>query len=320
VCYVLDLQKGDRANLSDFIIKTAGLVKSFGSNVALNELDLKVPKGIAGFVGKNGAGKTTTIGVLLGLLKRNRGEATVFGMDCWHDSYEIRRRLGVMHEVNAYPGNFTGTHFLKHVARIYGVAQVEQRVKETLKDVGLSDAGDKKIKTYSAGMFRRLGLAQALIGDPELAILDEPTANIDPLGRIALLDKIKTMHKERGTSFLISTHILSDLEKVCEWLSIIDAGKIATQGNIKDLAEKYSANVYRIEVSSPELFAEKVREMSDIEKVWIEKGKVYCKVRDPDAFYGKIPEVVAGLKLQLKSFQHMLGTLEEIYTKTVGED
>ena len=304
----------------DFIIQTASLVKSFGSNFALNELDLKVPKGISGFIGKNGAGKTTTIGVLLGLLKPNGGEATVFGMDCWRDSYEIRRRLGVMHEVNAYPGSFTGTHFLRHVARIYRVRQVEQRVKEAMKDVGLSDAADKKIKTYSAGMFRRLGLAQALIGDPEFAVLDEPTANIDPLGRITLLDKIKDLYKEQGTSFLISTHILSDLEKVCSWLSIIDAGRIVDQGDVKDLAEKYSAHIYKIEVSNPGLFVDKVQGVGGVEKVWIEEGKVYCKVKDADAFYEKIPEVAAKSKLRLKSFQHMLGTLEEIYKKTVGAE
>lgn len=304
--------------MSAFIINTASLVKSFGSTVALNELDLKVPKGIAGFIGKNGAGKTTTIGVLLGLLKPNRGEATVFGMDCWRDSYEIRRKLGVMHEVNAYPSNFTGKRFLEHVARIYGVSQVEQRVKEALKDVGLSDAGDKKIKAYSAGMFRRLGLAQALIGDPELAILDEPTANIDPLGRITLLDKIKALHKERGTSFLISAHILSDLEKVCEWLSIIDTGKIVDQGYIKDLAEKYSANIYKVEVSDPQLFAEEVKVLGSVKKVWIENDKVYCKVTELGAFYEEIPKIAARLKLQLKSFQHIIGTLEEIYTKTAG--
>lgn len=291
-------------------------MKSFGKTVALNGLNLHVPQGISGFIGRNAAGKTTTIGVLLGLLKPSGGEATVFGLDCWNNSYEIKRRLGVMHEVNAYPGGFTGKRFLTHVARIYGVGQVEQRVRDVLRDVGLADVGDKKIKAYSAGMFRRLGLAQALIGDPDFAVLDEPTANIDPLGRIALLDKIKKMHKERGTNFLISTHILSDLEKICNWLSIIDAGKIVDQGNIKELSEKYSANIYKIEVSNPELFAEKVEELGAVSKVWIEDDKIYCKVNDAESFYGEIPQLAAKFKLQLKGFQHMLGTLEEIYTKT----
>jgi len=304
---------------SDFIVSTIGLVKSFGSNFALNGLDLKVPKGISGFVGRNGAGKTTTISVLLGLLKANAGEATVFGLDCWQDSYEIKRRLGVMHEVNAYPNSFTGKHFLKHVARIYELSQVDKRVTDALKDVGLVDALDKKIGSYSAGMLKRLGLAQALISEPEFVILDEPTANIDPFGRITLLDQIKDMHNERGTSFLISTHILSDLEKVCNWLSIIDSGKIVDQGTITDLAEKYSANMYKIEVSNPGIFVDKVQKMHNVDKIWIENGKVYCKVNDVDTFYEKIPEIAAELKLQLKSFQQLLGTLEEIYKATAGE-
>jgi ABC-2 type transport system ATP-binding protein len=300
------------------IVDTVDLFKSFGKSAALKNLNLHVPKGISGFIGKNGAGKTTTIGVLLGLLKPNHGKATVFGLDCWCDSYEIRRRLGVMHEANIYPGNFTARSFLKYVAKFYGVQQVDQCVSKMLVDVGLADAMDKPVKAYSAGMFRRLGLAQALICDPEFAILDEPTANIDPLGRIALLEKIKEMHRDHGTSFLISTHILSDLEKICDWLSIIDNGCIVDQGHVKDLADKYSANVYKIEVSDTQVFVEAVKRLVMVESVWVENGKIYCKVRDPAAFCGEVPRVVVSLKLQVRGFQQQLSTLEEIYSKTAG--
>lgn len=313
------LKKSTGVNpLNSLVIVTSGLVKSFGNNIALNELNIQVPKGISGFIGRNGAGKTTTIGVLLGLIKPNSGDATIFGLDCWRDSFAIRQRLGVMHEVNAYPGGFSGKRFLTHVARIYDIALSEQDILNALKDVGLGAAVDRPIKTYSAGMFRRLGLAQALIGNPELAILDEPTANIDPMGRIDLLEKIKDMHKKQGTSFLISTHILSDLEKICGWLSIIDKGKIVDQGNVKDLAEKYSANIFKIEVSNPERLIEKIQALNIVEKVWIEDGKVYCKVKDPSGFYEEIPQIAASLKLQLRSLQHLSGTLEEIYTKTAS--
>jgi ABC-2 type transport system ATP-binding protein len=305
--------------LDNLIINTTDLVKSFGKVVALNQLNMQAPKGISGFVGKNGSGKTTTIGVLLGLIRANEGQATVFGLDCWRDSFEIRRRLGVMHEVNAYPGSFSGRRFLVHVAKLYGVSQVNQTVDDLLKEVGLAEAQDKPIKAYSAGMFKRLGLAQALIGDPELAILDEPTANIDPIGRITLLEKIKEMHQKHGTSFLISTHILSDLEKICNWLIIIDSGKIVDQGYMTNLTEKYSASIYKIEVSNPQLFAEAVKKLSAVERVWVEKDKVFCKVNNPEAFSEEVPKIASELKLRLKSFQQMLGTLEEIYTQTVGE-
>ena len=245
---------------------TVGLVKSFGSTVALDGLNLELPKGISGFVGSNGAGKTTTIGALLGLLKPERGKATVFGLDCWRNSFEIRCRTGVLHEKNTFPGNFSGRRFIEHVADIYGVTGSKQHTNDLLKIVGLSASKERLIKGYSAGMTRRLGLAQALIGDPEFVILDEPTANIDPLGRIDLLNKIKELHNDRGTSFLISTHILSELEKICDWLSIIDSGKIVDQGRINDLADKYFANIYIIEVSKPASLLEKIKPLSNVEQ------------------------------------------------------
>jgi ABC-2 type transport system ATP-binding protein len=301
-----------------FIVNVNNLSKSFGNNLVLNKLNLQVPKGIAGFVGRNGAGKTTTIGILLGLIKPTGGKATVFSLDSWKDSYKIRKRLGVMHETNAYPGGFSGKRYLEHVARIYGISQAEERIKAQLKAVELWNAREKPIKTYSAGMFRRLGLAQALINEPEFVILDEPTANIDPIGRSTLLGIIKSMNKEQGTSFLISTHILSDLEKVCDWLSIIDSGVIVDQGSVSELSGKYSANTYKIVVSDPMLMTEKLQTVDFIEKVWVENETIYCKVKDEAAFYSEIPKIAADLKLQLKTFQHMLGAIDEIYAKTAG--
>ncbi len=305
--------------MEDLIIKTTNITKNFGKVTALNELNMQVPKGISGFVGKNGSGKTTTIGVLLGLIKANKGQATVFGLDCWKNSFEIRQKLGVMHETNAYPGSFSARRFLTHVAKLYGITQIDQTIDELLNDVDLTYAQDKPIKTFSAGMFKRLGLAQALIGNPELAILDEPTANIDPIGRITILEKIKEMHVKKGTSFLISTHILSDLEKICNYLIIIDQGKTVDQGYMNNLTEKYSANIYKIEVSNPQQFTTALQKLDAIDKVWIENGKIFCKVNNPEVFCAEIPKIASELKLQLKGFQQSLGSLEEIYTQTVGE-
>ena len=305
--------------MEDLIIKSTNITKNFGKVTALNELTMQVPRGISGFVGKNGSGKTTTIGILLGLIKANKGQATIFGLDCWKNSFEIRQKLGVMHETNAYPGNFSARRFLTHVAKLYGITQIDQTIDELLNDVDLTHAQDKPIKTYSAGMFKRLGLAQALIGNPELAILDEPTANIDPIGRITILEKIKEIHAKQGTSFLISTHILSDLEKICNYLIIIDQGKTIDQGYMNDLTEKYSANIYKIEVSNPQQFTTALQKLDAIDKVWIENGKIFCKVNNPEVFCAEIPKIASELKLQLKGFQQTLGSLEEIYTQTVGE-
>lgn len=311
----MNFQVGEGENTKP-LIDTRNIVKSFGHNIVLDELNLQVPKGISGFIGKNGAGKTTTIGVLLGLLKPQSGEATVFGLDCWRDSFQIRKKLGVMHEINAYPGSFTSIRFLEHVASFYGLTNPRQKAIEVIHDVGLSGAENKPIKAFSAGMFRRLGLAQALIGEPEFAILDEPTANVDPSGRISLLDKIVELHREKGTSFFISTHILSDLERICEWLSIIDGGKIVDQGYVKDLANRYSANLFKIEASQPELLMEKIKTLESIESAWMEGVYIYCRVRHPDEFYTEVPRIASKLNLQLKSLQRAVGTLEEIYEET----
>jgi ABC-type multidrug transport system ATPase subunit len=305
--------------MEELVIETTNITKNFGKVTALNELNMQVPKGICGFVGKNGSGKTTTIGVLLGLIRANKGQASIFGLDCWKNSFEIRQKLGVMHETNAYPGNFSARRFLTHVAKLYGITQINQTIAELLNDVDLTHAQDKPIKTFSAGMFKRLGLAQALLGNPELAILDEPTANIDPIGRITLLEKIKEMHTKKGTSFLISTHILSDLEKICNYLIIIDQGKTIDQGNINNLTDKYSAKIYKIEISNPQQFTTALQKLDAIDKVWIENGKIFCKVNDSEVFCSEIPKIAAELKLQLKGFQQTLGSLEEIYTQTVGE-
>ncbi|MCW4010435.1 MAG: ABC transporter ATP-binding protein [Candidatus Bathyarchaeota archaeon] len=300
------------------IIKTVDVVHSFGRNLTLKNLTLNAPSGISGFIGRNGSGKTTTIGVLLGLIKPQSGKATFFGRDCWKDSIAIRKRVGVMHEINAYPVNFKGGELLEFVAKIYDIPNSAQSIRQVLGEVGLEDARDKPIKTYSAGMLRRLGLAQALIGEPEFVILDEPTANVDPLGRVTLLDNIKKIHDSKGTSFLISTHILSDLEKICNWIIIIDEGRIVEQGYVKDLAEKYSANVYKIQVSNPWLFAGAVQELAMVQNTTVNNQTVLCKVNDTKAFYQVVPKLVADLKLELIGLQQISGTLEEIYKHAIG--
>lgn len=302
----------------DELVYTENLSKFFGDAVALDGLNLRVPSGISGFVGPNGAGKTTTINVLLGLLKPDQGNARVFDRDCWHDSYRIRRKLGVLHEKPSYPGNFSGRRYLEHVAYIYDINEPKERAKEILKEVGLQDSGEKAIKTYSAGMTQRLGLAQALISNPELAILDEPTANLDPLGRIEFLEKIKGLHAKSGLNFFISTHILPELEKVCDYVSIVNDGAIIDQGTLTDLADRYSANVYRVDVSDPELFSDKVKKIKAVEKTWIESGVVYCKVRNVNEFYKEVPKIASENGLMLKSFQPLHATLEEVFATLVG--
>ena len=302
------------------IIITNDLTKRFGKATALNELNLKDGGGISGFVGPNGAGKTTTIHILLGFLKPNAGTATVFGLDCWKESLQIRQKIGFLQEHPTYPSAFTAQRFLEHVGHLYGLQQPKQKAKETLKEVGLAHAAEKAIGTYSAGMFQRLGLAQTLIGEPQLVILDEPTANLDPSGRLDLLEKIKQLHKDEGICFFISTHILPELEKICNWISIINEGSIVEQGYTQDLAKKYSPNTYRITVSNPLAFLEALRKQAFIEEAWSEENIIYAKVKDVDAFREEVPRIAASKKMQLIELRSVYGALEQIYSTTMKRE
>jgi len=304
-----------------WVVKTRGLVKFFGDVVALDGLDLRVPKGVCGFIGPNGAGKTTTIHILLGLLKADRGEAYVFGLDCWENSYEIRRRVGVLLENPGYPKGFTAERYLEFIAKMYEVNQPKSKVKGLLKDVDLLWARNRKIGEFSAGMLQRLGLAKALIGEPELVILDEPTANLDPIGRLELMEKIRELWRDRGINFFISSHILPELEEICTWASIINEGTIVDQGFVTELAKKYEPYVYELEVEGDrDVFIKRLSELNFVEEVLVEGNKIVCKVKDVNIFCKEIPQIVAEFALTLRKFQPSYGVLMGIYRRLIKNE
>jgi ABC-2 type transport system ATP-binding protein len=318
--YICLLKNIEKVSALNSVILTNDLTKRFGKTIALDELNLKDGGGISGFVGPNGAGKTTTIHILLGFLKPDAGTATVFDLDCWNQSLKIRQKVGFLQEHPTYPSSFTALRFLQHVANLYGLPQPKQKAQKTLKEVGLIDAAEKAIGTYSAGMLQRLGLAQALIGEPELVILDEPTANLDPSGRLDLLEKIKQLHKDQGIRFLISTHILPELEKICNWVSIINEGTIVDQGYIQDLADKYSSNTYRITVSDPPTLLKALQKQTYIEKTWSEENIIYAKVKDINAFREEVPRIATAKKMQLIELRPVYSALEQIYSITMKRE
>jgi len=301
------------------VIEADGLTKRFGNVHALRGLNLRVGKGVTGLVGPNGAGKTTTIGIFLGLLKPDEGKARVFGFDCWHDSFEVRRRVGVLHEKPVYPDSFTGRRYLEYVAEFYGITDPKEQAARLLGAVGFSEAADRKINTYSAGMVQRIGLAQALIGEPELVILDEPTANLDPIGRAEFLEKIRELHQEHGISFLISTHILGELERVCDQVAIIDKGLVKEQGKIEELAKKYQAKSYMIVVSNPKLLSRGIKKSGFAKQVKIEGGKVFVETDSRQRFQDEVIRIIGEHKLQLIAMGPRYGMLESIYRKVMEE-
>ena len=203
------------------IVSVTGLSKTFGKVEALKEFTLDIEAGIFGPIGPNGAGKTTLIRVLLGLIHADAGQANVLGMNVRTHSLDIRRRIGVLHERPSFTPTISTLDYLQCVKQIY---RSQSDPKELLATVGLEDAHDRKIMNLSAGMHQRLGIAQALIGSPELVFLDEPTSNLDVVGRDEIIKLIVDLNLDLGVSFFIASHILSELERACQTVAFIREG------------------------------------------------------------------------------------------------
>ncbi|HSR14674.1 MAG TPA: ABC transporter ATP-binding protein, partial [Gemmatimonadales bacterium] len=221
----------------DLAIRTAGLTKTFKGVEAVRGIDLEVPRNtIFGFLGPNGAGKTTTIKLLLGLARPTAGTAEVFGQDIGRDTLEIRRRVGYLAQDPRYYEHMTARETLRFTARFFYAgpgAAIERRVAETLELVGLEDKADRPIRGFSGGERQRLGIAQAQINQPDLLILDEPAASLDPMGR---RDVLEVMHRLRShTTIFYSTHILDDVQRVSDTVAIMHQGRLAAQAPIGDL-------------------------------------------------------------------------------------
>ena len=234
------------------ILKTEGLTKvfdtGFGRKVAaVEDLDLSVAAGeIFGFVGPNGAGKTTTIKMLMGLIFPTRGRAFIFDQPI--PSQGAKARLGYLPEHPAWHDFLTGAEVMRFFATLSGVPRAAQakRIDDLLGLVGLSDAGGRQVRKYSKGMQQRLGIAQALLSEPALVVLDEPMSGLDPIGRREVRDLILTL-KQRGTTVFFSTHILPDVETLCDRVGVIVQGRLRDVGR---LGELLSARVTSVELTA----------------------------------------------------------------------
>lgn len=223
--------------MSDYIIETSNLTKKFGKFLAVDQVNLLVPKGgIYGFLGPNGAGKSTTIRMLLGLIKETKGEVKVFNKSIKDDRITILSRIGSMVETPSYYGHLTAYENLEVTRKILGAEKKE--IERVLEIVKLTEVRNKAVKKFSLGMKQRLGIAQALLGKPELLILDEPTNGLDPSGIIEIRELIKSLPKDYGITILISSHILSEIELMATHFGIINKGRLLFQGSMNDLREK----------------------------------------------------------------------------------
>ncbi len=213
--------------------------KVFGESVrALDNASFEIPSGVlAGLLGPNGSGKTTSFKLVLGLLKPSSGRVEVFGLDPWVSEVEVRRRVGFLPEKPVYPMDVSVERFLIHIAKLRRVSK--QEVYRITKLVNIAHLLDKKISALSRGFIQRVGIAQALIGEPDLLLLDEPTANLDPLARVEILNLVKALQKDLGVTVVIATHILPELQPIVEYVVFISRGRITDYGYLEDLSRKY---------------------------------------------------------------------------------
>jgi ABC-2 type transport system ATP-binding protein len=232
-------------------IRTRGLTKTYGELVAVDHLDLEVAKGeIFGLLGQNGAGKTTTILMLLGLTEPTDGQARVVGLDPARRPLEVKRRVGYLPDSVGFYGGMTGRENLRYTARLNGLdgKEGERTIDEVLEQVGLTARADSQTQTYSRGMLQRLGIADALVKDPDVLILDEPTTAIDPLGVVEILDLLRALVTEREMSILLSSHLLSQVQSVCDRVGIFAAGRLVGVGTVGELAHRFGDGKAHVEV------------------------------------------------------------------------
>ncbi len=222
-------------------IRTRGLEKHYGDHIAVRPLDLEVRAGeVFGLLGPNGAGKTTTILMLLGLTEPTGGTAEVLGLDPARNPLRVKRFVGYLPDtVGFYPG-MTGRQNLRYTARLNGISDgiAEPRIDELLDRVSMTKAADDPIDTYSRGMLQRLGIADALVKEPLVLILDEPTTSIDPIGVAETLELVTELAHDKGVSVLLSSHLLHQVQQVCDRMAIFVNGSVAALGTVQELAGK----------------------------------------------------------------------------------
>jgi ABC-2 type transport system ATP-binding protein len=236
---------------SDLAIQTHGLTKAYGDLIAVDNLHLEIKTGeIFGLLGPNGAGKTTTILMLLGLSEPTRGRAEVVGFDPTRQPLEVKRRVGYLPDDVGFYAELTGRQNLRYTAALNGLdrSAANDRIGLLLEQVGLADAADRRVEQYSRGMRQRLGLADALVKDPSVMILDEPTASIDPAGVTDVLDLIQSLAHDNGVTVLLSSHLLHQVHQVCDRVAIFNKGRILAQGRMAQLAEELAGDQLELEV------------------------------------------------------------------------
>lgn len=295
------------------IIETFNLCKYYKNKKALDNLNLEVPEGIIfGYLGPNGAGKTTTIRLLLNLAKPTKGYAIIMGENILK-SKNYLRKIGFLPDVPNFYNYFTAKEYLKILAEILGVDK--KRVDEVLELVDLKNE-KKRIGTFSRGMKQRLGIAQTLLHNPKLLILDEPTSALDPQGRKEILDLIKSLKGSKTIFF--STHILSDVEKICDRVAIIKDGKLLLNENVEELKKRYAKRLITIEVDNKDILLEKLKDKPWVINITTHNKSLLLNINNISMAQKEIPKIISENNLSLIHFEFLEPTIEDIFFEVIS--
>ena len=300
------------------VIETRDVVKNYGRIQALKGVSLTVEKGqIFGLLGQNGAGKTTLIKILLGIVELSDGSADLLGAPA--GSTHVRQRVGYLPEDHQFPGYHTGFSLMDYYGQLYGVSRNERRRKipETLELVGIAGRMHSKIKTYSKGMKQRLGIAQSLLHDPELIILDEPTDGVDPLGRREIRELMAEL-KEQGHTIFLNSHLLGEVELICDRVAILQKGSLIREGTIADLTRQKGQ--YEMSVAPGQVFpSEAVRRLGYEVAPHPDRDDVYVVTLPDGKSINPVVALLAEKGLSMRHFMEKKQSLEEAFMALVDD-
>jgi len=294
------------------LISSDALTKRYGALTAVSELSVDIEPGVIGLIGANGAGKSTLIKILLGLIPATSGTATVLGLDVATDGAEIRSRVGYMPEHDCLPPDVSATEFVVHMARMSGLARTaaRERTADTLRHVGLYEERYRAIGGYSTGMKQRVKLAQALVHDPTLVLLDEPTNGLDPAGRDDMLGLIRRIGSEFGISVVVASHLLGELERVCDHVVVIDAGRLLRSSSTADVTAASALVAVEVDDRTDELAAA----LRSAGLTVTTAGRLLeVELRD-DTTYDVVRDHVVGLGVGLVRMEQRRHRMSEIFT------
>jgi len=293
---------------------------SYGPNAALRDVSAAFVPGAVGLLGPNGAGKSTLLKALLGFIKPTRGQMRVLGLDVAKQPQDIRARIGYMPETDAHIPGMNAVSFVGYCGQLAGLPAVDamQRAHEVLYYVGLGEARYRNLETYSTGMKQRIKLAQALVHDPDLLFLDEPTNGMDPKGRDEMLELVHDLGHNKGVNLILSSHLLPDVEYTCDHVIVIDKGRVATQGPIEALKGP-SGRVFELRVKG------------DLAAflTLLHEHRMECHATDEDVMRVFVPDgrgardvfaLAAAHGVQVRHLRASVPTLEDVFARALGEE